>query len=216
MPSLKSLRELTVEVPVTHGPITITLQAALERITPQDDTYRKLIERRIELDAAVADEQRKISEALRAIGEIMEPTESAFMAFRQESLDGLVAISAASEGEGDVTAAVGKALDSLENFSQTILPNDETIESRKQAYNRKAKAAAKKMEELAKDYQLNTAERIAHLCPAWDLTEDDGTMCPVTSKLILTFSDELREAMLAAIEKKVLPGSRPTAPDSTS
>jgi iron-sulfur cluster repair protein YtfE (RIC family) len=51
----------------------------------------------------------------------------------------------------------------------------------------------------------NRAERIAFLCPSWDVTENDepdSPLVPCTPENLSDFSDELLEAMLDELKKK--------------
>ena len=54
MPFLQELRDLTVPVPIKRGNLTFTLNAALERFTPEEGEYKQLRQEAVEIQFELA------------------------------------------------------------------------------------------------------------------------------------------------------------------
>jgi len=93
-------------------------------------------------------------------------------------------------------------------------PTPAEIEKRTKEFSEQVEALLGQLRAAEKALAANQAERIAHLTAKWDLT-DEGEPWPVTVENLLTFSPDLLEGILEAVERGVF-GPLATRPRSGS
>lgn len=213
MPSIRALQETTTPITITHGSVTLTLHARLERIATGDDEYQKLLQAELELKTTGEQLAKEIQDEIAKVSALKVPDEPRFLTFRNVVFGHLTQIANATAVDSSrLQPEITAAFDTLKRFEDEIIPSDAEITEREEAVKKALKEIEVKLKAARDKLDRNRAERLVYLLDpvkGWDLTDGDeegSPMWPITPENILTLSQPLRTQMLDDVEQAVFRG----------
>lgn len=206
--NIQDIRDITEPVVVNRGPMEIVLDVKSNKICGSDSLNIQYTALSHQGYAIEREQKQVIVDIARSERELaaLDVDEDALQIFIEKAPPVLELLNS------DNAKARKSASDMLQQLSRILLdrvviPNEEEIDKRGEAYLAKSLAQAAKLEDLSLQAARSQAERLLFFVEGWDLTEGpegDETMWPVTSdNLISLRHGGMLSEMLVAVEAKV-------------